>query len=182
LVLSRLFRREKESSRIAAVLYGAIVAQARTPALYRDLAVADTLDGRFEMVVLHTVLVLDRLQTDAEASEIAQAVFDVYCTDMDRSLREMGVGDMGVPKRMKAMGERFYGRAASYREALSAGDAPALEDALRRNVYDRADAPAAGLAAYTRAAYDMLASMPDADVKRGVLRFPDAAGFAETRA
>ncbi len=181
-MFGRLFRREKESTRIAAVLYGAIVAQARQPALYRDLAVADTLDGRFEMVVLHTVLVLERLQTDAGVSEIAQAVFDVYCTDMDRSLREMGVGDMGVPKRMKVMGERFYGRAASYREALAADDATALEDALRRNVYDRADAPVAELAAYTRAAHGMLASMPDEDVKRGILRFPDAAGFAEKHA
>lgn len=181
-MFGRLFRRQKESARIAAVLYGAIVAQARTPALYRELAVADTLDGRFEMVVLHTVLVVDRLQTDAEAAEIAQEVFDVYCTDMDRSLREMGVGDMGVPKRMKAMGERFYGRAASYREALSAGDLAALEDAVRRNIYDRDEAPAAELAAYTRAAYEMLAAMPDSEIKGGTVHFPDPATFAQVRA
>lgn len=149
----RLLRRATHDDAIATRLYGAIVAQARTPAFYSSLGVPDTVTGRFEMVVLHTVLVLDRLQRDQRERALGQKIFDLYCIDMDRSLRELGIGDLGVPKRMKKMTEAFYGRAAAYRAAISAGDAAALADAICRNVFagEPAALGAVGLADYVSA-------------------------------
>lgn len=182
MVFGSIFRRDKESDAIAATLYGAIVAQARLPALYRGLDVADTVDGRFEMVVLHTVLVLDRLQSDARLAGLAQRVYDLHCTDMDHSLREMGIGDLGVPKRMKTMTSRFYGRAGVYRDALAGGDLAALTDAIARNVYARETPSAAALASYTMASFRLLADLPDADFLAGNVRFSDPATFAPVSA
>ena len=134
MVTRRLFRRERESS-ISSVLYGAIVAQARDPALYRDLGIADTVDGRFESVVLHLVVVLRRMRTgDDVMREAGQAVFDTFCKDMDRSLREMGVGDLAVAKRMRKIGEIFYGRSEAYNMALDHRDGAGLAEALLRGV------------------------------------------------
>lgn len=181
-MFGRIFRRDRESDTIAATLYGAIVAQARQPALYRDLEVADTVDGRFEMVVLHTVLVLDRLQSSARASAVAQRIFDLHCTDMDHSLREMGIGDLGVPKRMKTMTGRFYGRAAKYREALAATDTGALVDSLERNVYARETPAAAALAAYTVAAFQRLAATPETALLAGDISYPDPSAFSPVSA
>jgi cytochrome b pre-mRNA-processing protein 3 len=178
-VFDRLFRRDPESDAIAATLYGAIVAQARNPALYAAFGVADTVDGRFEMVVLHTVMVLDRLQAAGEAEKtVAQKVFDLYCADMDRSLRELGVGDLGVPKRMKKMTERFYGRAAAYREAVSAADRAELVDALSRNVFGRQSPGAGPLAAYVAASVELLAAMADGGLLSEPPPFADPAAFA----
>lgn len=176
-VFGRLFRRDSEAAAIATALYGAIVAQARDPALYAEYGVADTVDGRFEMVVLHTILVLDRLEEgDARAKQVGQAVFDLYCTDMDRSLRELGIGDLGVPKRMKTMTERFYGRAAAYRPALAAGDPEALREAIERNVFD-GPAPGAGrLAAYALHQYAAFKTAPPEALLAG------NAAFARTSA
>lgn len=178
------FRRPSESDAIAARLYGAIVAQARSPALYSDFGVPDTVDGRFEMVVLHLVLVLERLRSGDSAEEaLAQPVFDLWCVDMDRSLRELGVGDLGVPKRMKDMTQRFYGRAAAYRAALAAGDEVGLADAIARNVFGK-DAPgAASLAGYALAATAALAAMPaGALAGEAPPRFPEPAVAAATGA
>src|SRR5665213_3270052 len=120
MLFDRLLRRPRPEADIAARLYGAIVAQARQPVFYESFGVADTVTGRFEMVVLHVSLVIDRLQRDEGERALAQAVFDLYCVDMDRSLRELGIGDLGVPHRMKKMIEAFYGRARVYREAVAA--------------------------------------------------------------
>lgn len=172
MVFGRLFRRDSEAAAIAAALYGAIVAQARDPALYADYGVADTVDGRFEMVVLHTILILDRLQEgDARARAVGQAVFDLYCTDMDRSLRELGIGDLGVPKRMKKMTERFYGRAAAYRPSLAAGNAAALRQAFERNVFDGEARGAVGLAAYALRQYAALRAVPPDRMLAGHVAF-----------
>ncbi len=154
-MFGRLFRRETGADAIASTLYGAIVAQARNPIFYEELGVPDTVSGRFEMVVLHVVLVLERLEDKA----MGQRIFDLYCKDMDQSLREMGVGDLGVPKRMKKMAEAFYGRSAAYRSALSARDSHGLATAIARNVFDHADAPARLLSAYAIASADVLAGM-----------------------
>ena len=162
-MFARLFRRDTESGAIASALYGAIVAAARRPALYSGLGVADTVEGRFEMVVLHTVLVLDRLEkAKAPEQAVGQKVFDLYCVDMDRSLRELGIGDLGVPKRMKKMTEGFYGRAAAYRAAIAAGDREALAAAIARNVFPgEAEAPGATpLAAYVLASAAAIAAAP----------------------
>jgi cytochrome b pre-mRNA-processing protein 3 len=117
-------------------LYGSAVAAAREPFLYRSLGVADTLDGRFDLVCLHAFMLVRRLRREAAPGPaLAQAVFDAMFSDMDVSLREMGVGDLSVGRRMRAMWEAFNGRALAYDAALATGDAAALETALMRNVW-----------------------------------------------
>ncbi|HVZ14544.1 MAG TPA: ubiquinol-cytochrome C chaperone family protein [Bauldia sp.] len=165
-MLGRLFRRDREGQAIATALYGAIVAQARTPALYTDFAVADTVTGRFEMVVLHLILVLDRIAAEgAGEAALGQAVFDLYCTDMDRSLRELGFGDLGVPRRMKKMAQAFYGRAGAYRQAIAADDRNALAAAIARNVFPNGGGHAPQVAEYALRSAVMLAAQPIAELR-----------------
>ena len=102
-------------------IYGMIVTQAREPLFYRDLGVPDTVNGRFDLLVLHLWMVLRRLRPIEGGADLSQALFDRFCDDMDDNLREMGVGDLTVPKRMQAFGEAFYGRAAAYDLALDRG-------------------------------------------------------------
>jgi cytochrome b pre-mRNA-processing protein 3 len=170
-----IFRRE---DRRPFALYGAIVAQARQPAFYTDFGVADSLDGRFDMVVLHVVLATRRLKGSAAGEQ--QALFDLFLSDMDRSLREMGVGDLTVPKRMKVMAAAFYGRLEAYGAALEARDGPALADAIARNLFPdaAADTAPAALAAYAQAAEDAFTATPLEAVLEGRLAFPDPVSFA----
>lgn len=145
-------------------LYGAVVAQARQPAFYTGCGVADTPDGRFDLVALHAALVIRRLSRHRFADRrLAQALFDYMFADLDQNLREMGVGDLAVGKRIKAMAKGFYGRLAAYDAAIAAGDGEALADALRRNLY-RKEEPAAGqvaaMAAYVLAEAAALAERP----------------------
>ncbi|MEP9377846.1 ubiquinol-cytochrome C chaperone family protein [Aquabacter sp. CN5-332] len=168
-----LFRRHQPQPTIER-LYGAIVAQARRPAFYTDFTVPDTIEGRFELLLLHTFLVCHRLKGESEeARAVSQEVFDAFLDDMDRTLREMGVGDLTVPKRMKKIGQAFYGRTAAYDAALAEG-ADALTLALARNVLERepADAEAAMLAAYVRESVTKLSATPFADLMRGEALFP----------
>src|SRR6202020_656983 len=115
------------------VIYGMIVTQAREPLFYRDLTVPDTVNGRFDLLVLHLWMVLRRLRLLPGGPELCQALFDRFCDDMDGNLREMGVGDLAVPKRMQAFGEAFYGRIAAYDLALSLGGGPEAQ-ALGKNI------------------------------------------------
>ena len=103
------------------VIYGMIVTRAREPVFYRDLGVPDTVDGRFDLLLLHLWMVLRRLRTSEGGMEPAQALFDRFCEDLDDNLREMGVGDLAVPRRMQAFGEAFYGRSRAYDRALGQG-------------------------------------------------------------
>ncbi|NVN86498.1 MAG: ubiquinol-cytochrome C chaperone [Rhodopseudomonas sp.] len=114
-------------------IYGMIVAQAREPTFYQDLGVADTVNGRFEMIVLHLWMVLRRIRAIPDNKPFAQALFDYFCSDLDANLRELGVGDLTVPKRMQAFGEAFYGRAAAYDQAIAAGQDELIK-ALNKNV------------------------------------------------
>ena len=114
-------------------IYGMIVTQAREPAFYRDLGVPDTVDGRFDLLVLHLWMVLRRFRSAHSAANLSQALFDLFCEDMDANLREMGVGDLAVPKRMRTFGEAFYGRSAAYDLAFASGREP-LAQALCRNI------------------------------------------------
>jgi cytochrome b pre-mRNA-processing protein 3 len=118
------------------------VEQARSPALYAELGAPDTIEGRFEVYSLHVVLLLERLRGQgAPAADIAQALFDTYVQALDDALREMGVGDLSVGKKMRKLGEAFYGRARSYEAALAAlPDVAGLEALLGRTVYAGADA------------------------------------------
>lgn len=171
----RLGRRRERQETIER-LYGAIVAQARLPVFYADLAVPDTLEGRFDMIVLHVYLVYRRLAGEADAArEIGQGVFDRFIEDMDASLREMGTGDMAVPKRMRTLGEAFYGRAAAYDAALKAEDNRALAQALWRNVYGgRAGAEPLSLqlARYVRQAASSLVKQDAQTIARGEFQLP----------
>jgi len=128
-------RRKKAENETARRLYAQVVTAARSPSFYTDGGVPDTVDGRFEMLVLHTYLVVGRLMSGSDVSKrIAQYLFDTMITDMDRSLREMGIGDLSVGKKVKAMAEAYYGRSQAYDAALEA-DEVQLADAIRRNVF-----------------------------------------------
>ncbi len=116
-------------------IYGMIVTQAREPLFYRDLGVPDTVNGRFDLIVLHLWMVLRRLGGIAGMAAPAQALFDRFCADMDDNLREMAIGDLAVPKKMQAFGEAFYGRIAAYDVALT-DSREALAQAIARNVLD----------------------------------------------
>lgn len=134
-------------------LYGAIVTAARQPVFYDKWGVPDTVDGRFDMIVLHLFLVLDRLRGENAHAAVAQAVTDTFFDDMDRSLREMGVGDLSVGKKVRKMAEAYYGRVAAYGKAIDSADG-SLERALTRNVFaGRTEGPGpAALSAWVLAA------------------------------
>ncbi len=180
MIWKRLFDSQPRSEQ-AWPLYGIIVAQARNPVLYRDYGVPDSLDGRFEAIVLHLVLVLRRLKRDFPAGlDLAEALQEVFFTDMDRSLREMGAGDLGVGKRVKKMAEGFMGRLASYEAALDAVVAHGteeLETVLRRNAFGTLPAEAgdaAALAAYVLAQEAALEGQEGAELRAGRLVFAAA--------
>jgi cytochrome b pre-mRNA-processing protein 3 len=128
--------RNTRYERAGFTLYGAAVAAARDPYFYERLAVPDTLDGRFDLLGLHAFLLIRRLQLlPRPGAALAQAVFDAMFSDMDINLREMGVGDMSVGKRVRAMWEAFHGRASTYEAAFQNGDLSVLATALARNVW-----------------------------------------------
>ncbi len=173
-----LFAR-KPHERVGFQLYGAAVAAARRPVLFDAIGVPDTLDGRFDLICLHASLLVRRLRRDADprGPAIAQALFDAMFADMDINLREMGVSDLAVGKRVKRMWEAFHGRASAYEAALDATDAAALAEALSRNVW-RGAAPEGGaerLAALALAAEAALSAQPFAALAAGEARFPDEA-------
>jgi len=158
--------------------YLAVVAQARQPAFYRELEVPDSLDGRFEMIVLHVFLVLHRLREEGrEADAFSQALLEALVEDCDRNLREIGVGDLSVGRKVKQMAAGFYGRAQAYEAALAGGEGE-LEAALRRNVYGtREDARAASvavLADYVLAQHAQLGDCAAADLTMGRIAFAPA--------
>jgi cytochrome b pre-mRNA-processing protein 3 len=170
-----LFRRDRHDVTIDR-LYGAIVAQARLPVFYTELRVPDTIEGRLEMIILHAVLVLQRMRAGSPGLKaLGQAVFDRFCRDMDDNLRELGVGDLAVPRQMRRIGSVFYGRARVYEAALAAADPADLVAALRRNIYGEAAAADAAerLAAYVRAVVFHLRDQDDAVLAAGELNFPD---------
>ena len=119
------------------LLYSKIVEQARLPEFYLEMGVDDSVDGRFDMILLHMFLVIKRLEEEGDSEQMLQRQLqEVFVTDMDRSLREMGVGDMSVGKQVKKMSVAWFGRSKAYREALEADDDnKLLEEALTRNVF-----------------------------------------------
>ena len=176
----KLFKSDPYSPQ-AARLYDAIVAQARQPEFYATGGVPDSVDGRFEMITLHTYLVLRRLRAAGETGEpLAQALVDVLFSDMDASLREMGAGDLGVGKRVKQMATAFYGRVAAYETAEKAGDMP---QALARNLFGTAAPRREQLGAMTRyvdTAGSALSGQPLADIEAAKLAFPAPVASEET--
>lgn len=175
-MIFRLFRRPPEDDSIAR-LYGTIVAQARAPAFYTGYGVPDTVNGRFEMIVLHLVLILLRLDREpASGRDLGQKVFDLFCQDIDANMREMGVGDLAVPKKMRRVAAAFYARQAAYKGPLVTGDRRALEAALGANLLGIAQGCTTGagrLAAYVEGAARYLAMQESGDLGRGEVSFPD---------
>jgi len=168
-----LFSRATRPDTIS-TLYGMIVAQARMPCFYRDYAVADTVNGRFDLIVLHLALVLERIAAEPGLRALGQGLFDRFWQDMDHNLREMGIGDLSVPKKMRTLGEAYYGRTQAYRAALAETSDRALIAALARNIYGGAqDDAASRLAAYMRLAVRDLAAQPVERLAGGTVHFPD---------
>ncbi|WP_421989229.1 ubiquinol-cytochrome C chaperone family protein [Roseococcus sp.] len=170
-----LLRRPRHE-RTGFVLYGAAVAAAREPHFYARIGVPDTSAGRFELVSLHAALLIRRLRAEGDktADQLAQAVFDAMFADMDVNLREMGIGDMTVGKRVKMLWEGFHGRAQAYAEALAAGDVENLAAALERNVWVKEAAPEgapATLARHVMQADAVLAGQPVAAMLAGKVHF-----------
>lgn len=138
-----LFRKPKLSEPVYAV-YNAIVAQSRREIFYAEWGVADTMTGRFDMISLHAALVFRRLRSSEKHSkDFSQSVFDCFFHDMDRSLREMGVGDLSVGKRIEKMGGLFYGMLSNISSILDAGDRARLIDFVSRNFHAGATHPMA---------------------------------------
>jgi cytochrome b pre-mRNA-processing protein 3 len=160
-------------------IYGMIVTQAREPLFYQDLGVPDTVNGRFDMMVLHLWMVLRQLKQFGDGSHLAQALFDHFCSDMDHNLRELGTGDLAVPRRMRQFGEAFYGRSAAYDLALAAGEEP-LAQALCRNIFNGQNSyKAQQLAAYVGQALGALAATDEATLSGACWQFPPPARIAE---
>lgn len=177
-MFKRLFARSNRQNReIVDPLYLQIVAAARQPVLYAEWGVPDTPLGRYEMLALHQFLVLHRLRGEAgAAAEVGQQLTDDFFKEVEHSIRELGIGDMGVPKRMKKLVRMFYGRVAAYDAALETSDAAALAEALRRNVSPEAPEglAAAELVAYVMAARDRLAGQTTEAILSGRLDLPAA--------
>ncbi len=174
------FFRSDPAMEAGQALYDAAVTQARMPALYEDFVVPDTLEGRFEMIALHVYLILRRLKGDERTQKnVSQKLFDVMFQNMDDSLRELGVGDLSVGRKIRTLAENFFGRVAAYEGALRKDEANnddpgALAAALARNVYEKEAATGAvKLAAYVRAAAALIDDQPPARIAGGIIRFPE---------
>ncbi|OHV87969.1 ubiquinol-cytochrome C chaperone family protein [Mesorhizobium sp. ORS 3428] len=177
-MFQRLFGRERHANRaITEALYAQIVAAARQTVFYSDWNVPDTPLGRFEMLSLHMFLFQHRLRGEGgAAAELAQVLIDEFFLDVEHSLRELGISDVGVPKRMKRLAKMFYGRTAAYDDALREDDRVALGMALARNVRPNAgewpEAPL--LAGYVAEASRQLAAQPSESIVAGKVSFPVA--------
>jgi cytochrome b pre-mRNA-processing protein 3 len=177
-MFQRLFGRERQANRaITEALYAQIVAAARQTVFYSDWNVPDTPLGRFEMLSLHMFLFQHRLRGEnGAATEVAQVLIDEFFLDVEHSLRELGISDVGVPKRMKKLAKMFYGRTAAYDDAVERDDRDALAAALARNILPEAavwpQAPL--LAAYVADAARHLAAQPAESIASGTVTFPAA--------
>jgi cytochrome b pre-mRNA-processing protein 3 len=172
-MILKLFRPTPPADTIAR-LYGTIVAQARIPAFYQIYGVPDTVAGRLEMIMLHMVLVLRHFERGpASLRALGQGLFDAFCRDLDDNVREIGVGDLAMPRTMRRIGEAFYGRQAVYRAALDASEDERLAAALQRNVFAGRTQPrvAFWLALYVRESVRRIAAQDQ--LERAQRAFPD---------
>lgn len=166
--LAALFNRKSRAA--VQALYSAIVAAARNPSFYAEWGVPDTLDGRFELIALHAFLAIRRLKQSGDNAAFAQALFDTMFADIDRNLREMGVGDLSVGRQVKTMAKAFYGRVVAYERGLAGSDS--LDDALRRNLFGTVAPDAkqiAAAAAYVRRQAQALDAAPVGSLLAGEL-------------
>lgn len=174
-----LFGRKNGNKAIVARQYDLLTKAARRPHFYTDLDVPDTVMGRFEMISAVLILYFRRTRASGRSGqEIAQEIVDAFFEDVDHSIRELGIGDVSVPKKMKKLASMFYGRLESYAAALDRHDKSALAEALKRNFYpktDNASLTMAGLATYLLHAEDALSRQPEDVVETGLIDLPDPA-------
>ncbi|MEZ5844351.1 MAG: ubiquinol-cytochrome C chaperone family protein [Hyphomicrobiaceae bacterium] len=179
--IADLIRRRSRPSRVASKLYGLIVTASRQPSLYADGGVPDTQEGRFEALALHTVLVLERLLAEgAEGARVARGLVETLIADIDDQMREMGVGDLTVPKRVKKAAGAVYDRLGAYRPAFATEDAEALTAAFARfgllpdsHTPTSQEGACTSLARYTLAARRSLQAQPARALLDGRVEFPD---------
>ena len=175
-MIFNLFRKPAVAPDLVDQAYASIVAQSRQVKFYADWGVPDTVTGRFDMISLHLALLLHRLKHEESARAFTQAVVELFFKDMDRSLREMGVSDLGVPKKIQKMGNLFFGLLAAMNEAMDRNDGDALAGVLARNVFDGQDAQQLrALADYVVARDAELAAQPVEAITAGVVTFGAAA-------
>jgi cytochrome b pre-mRNA-processing protein 3 len=172
----RPFGQPPADQKVSHDIYGAVVAQSRQPVFYLDYGLADTVMGRFDLLCLHMFLFTNRLarENDPVASKLSQAVFDAFSADIDRALREIGIGDTSVPKRKKRMIHGFYGQIEDFAAALDAGDTPTLALKVTERFSDADSAQAGRLARYMVAARDTLRAIPFSAIADGRIEWPDA--------
>ncbi|MCF6369948.1 ubiquinol-cytochrome C chaperone family protein [Rhizobium halophilum] len=170
-----LFRKNKRNQPIVDRQYAALTSGARNPSFYSDLGVPDTVMGRFEMLSVVMILFFRRTaRSGVSGQELAQEIIDAFFQDIDHSIRELGVGDTSVPKRMKKLAGMFYGRLEAYAAALDARDQEGLARALARNIHPDvtpAD-PMMDLAKWMIFAEGELAALDEDDVARGAVAVP----------
>jgi len=167
-----LFRTNPETV-VAQRLYSAIVARAREPGLYEGMGIPDTAVGRFASISLHGFLVMDRLGGEQSATALSQRLFDVMFTDMDRNLREMGVGDLSVGKKVKRLAASFYELSAAIRRGL-VGDDSVLAEALVEHVYGGqppSDLALISVIHYIRTSVATLAAQPLEVLAKGAVAY-----------
>ena len=171
-----LFRKGPTADAVT-VTYRAIVAQSRQPLFYAEWGVPDTVTGRFDMICLHMALLFGRLRGEGKrGTAFSQDVFDYFFRDMDRSLREMGVTDLGVPKRVQKMSTLFFGLMTNLNEAMARDDRDETVAVIRRNLFDsQAEAEVERLADYLFAQAAGLARQQTDDILKGRLELEQAA-------
>ncbi len=165
-----LFRKRNNNRAIVDRQYAALTAAGRDPVFYTDMNVPDTVMGRFEMLSLIFILYFRRTRASGTSGqEIAQEIVDAFFLDIDYSIRELGVGDTSVPKRMKKLAGMFYGRLEAYAKALDAGNPDELAGALSRNIHpgEGGAAPMDRLAAWAFSAEKALAGVDEAAIETG---------------
>lgn len=173
-----LFRKKNNNEAIVEQQYRALTDGARQPYFYSDLSVPDTVMGRLEMLSAVLILYFRRTsKASIGAQQISQEIVDAFFQDVDHSIRELGVGDLSVPKRMKKLAGRFYGRMESYSKALNDRNHAELSEALKRNFHplNLENAPdMSGLSAYLLSAEAKLSELSDDTLLSGLLVVPPA--------
>lgn len=171
-----LFKKKNNNRAIVDRQYNSLTTAARQPGLYLHMGVPDTVIGRFEMLAVVMILYFRRTKSSGTSGqEIAQEIVDAFFQDLDHSMRELGIGDQGVPKRMKKFAGMFYGRLESYAAAMDGADEDALAAALRRNIYPQADETAPdmrALAKWMMVASEALSAQPEDAVATGNATLP----------
>ena len=180
-MMLRSFKARAQLQRKAGEIYGAVVTQARQPDFYLKLAIPDTPQGRYEIVVIHLFLVLERLRGAPHAGELQRVLIETFVADMDASLRELGTGDLSVGRKVQRAAAGFYARSGDYRAGLAESGEQALEQALTKHVGAEAtvNIQAAVLARYIRLAAAKLEEQSADVILAGVVAFPAPGAIAE---